>query len=176
MIIHNNLATTVGQLNHAPHVVPTTHARKQGKAIKLDNLQTAKLRQWVYLLVRPCKGLSLKLLTLCTPTIVLLADACKHGLGGYLLSTGIAWWFCILSCHYWGYLTLNLLEYIASAVTIAVALTFPHTASYNCVISQLDSTTAQLTTGCYKGVCVPRGQTHCAPTSVMLAGYATSPG
>ena len=150
---YDELATTVGRFNHAAHVVPTAraflchlrraeaHARQRGKAIKLDALQMAELQHWTYFLARARVGLSLNLLTLRTPTIVLRADACEHGVGGYSLSAGIAWRFAIHR-QYWGHLTLNLLEYIASAITIAVALHGQQIAPYNCVLSQLDSTTA----------------------------------
>ena len=47
------------------------------------------------------------------PTVILRADACPHGLGGYSLTSGQAWRFEIPP-QYCGGLSLNLLEYLAS--------------------------------------------------------------
>ena len=153
-LTYDDLATLVGRLNHAAYVVPTAraflchirraeqHALKKGRSpVTLDTLQLAELQQWHFFLDRARAGLSLNLLTLRTPTIALRADACEHGIGGYSLSSGIAWRWPLPE-QFWGYLTLNLLEYIASAVAIAVEIWAHPPNKLSCILSQLDSTTA----------------------------------
>ena len=152
-LTYDDLATTIGRFNHAAYVVPTAraflchlrrgkhYALKRGKPIILDPHQRTELKQWLFFLAQAREGLNLNLLTLREPTIILRADACEHGVGGYSMTSGVAWRYSIPQ-DYWGWLTLNLLEYIASVITIAVALHTQATPHHECLLSQLDSTTA----------------------------------
>mgnify|MGYP006168619179 FL=1 len=98
------LATTIGRLNHASYVIPVAraflcHLRRaerrawlSKKSVKLDELQCKELRQWLVFLLRTARQwISLNRLTLCALTVVLCADACQHGIGGFSLTSGSAW-------------------------------------------------------------------------------------
>ncbi len=87
------------------------------------------------------QGICLNLLTLRVPSNFLRTDACEHGIGGFSLSLGAAWRFAIPS-QYWGTLSLNLLEFLASAITIMVELLTQSRSNQACLLSQLNSTTA----------------------------------
>ena len=147
------LATTIGRLNHASYVIPTARAflchlrraerraRVSGKRIPLSELQKEELRQWLTFLRTASQGISLNRLTLRVPTILLRADACQHGIGGFSLTSGRAWRFEIpTECR--GHLSLNLLEYLASITTIATEAAVGNIRPDDCILSQLDSSTA----------------------------------
>ena len=152
-VTHAELTTTIGRLNHAAYAVPTAraflchlrrakqHTRKSRRPIRLDDLQRDELQQWLLFLHEAKQGISLNLLTLRQPSLILRADACEHGLGGYSLVSGAAWRFQLPTALR-GRLSLNLLEYVASAVTIAFELLLNPPPSQACILSQLDSTTA----------------------------------
>jgi hypothetical protein len=85
--------------------------------------------------------MSLNRLKLRVPTILLHADACQHGIGGFSLTLGQAWRFEIpTECR--GHLSLNLLEFLASITTIATKAAVGNIRSNDCILSQLDSLTA----------------------------------
>ena len=147
------LATTIGRLNHASYVIPTARAflchlrraerraRASGKSVILNELQTDELRQWIGFLRSARRGISLNRLTLRVPTILLRADACQHGIGGFSLTTGQAWrWEIPMADR--GKLSLNLLEYLASITTIAMEAAAGNIQPDACILSQLDSSTA----------------------------------
>ena len=152
-VTHADIATLIGRLNHAAYAVPTAraflchlrraelHASKSNRPICLNKLQLFELNQWVLFLLQARQGISLNLLTLRQPSMILCADACEHGLGGYSLVSGAAWRFEIPT-QLRGWLTLNLLEYMASAITIAFDLLQNPPPTQACILSQLDSTTA----------------------------------
>ena len=152
-VSYEEIATTIGRLNHAAYVIPTAraflchlrrlelHLQRSGKPATLDENQIGELHQWCYFLKRASLGISINLLTYRAPNIFLRADACEHGLGGLSLNSGLAWRFEI-PANLRGNLSLNLLEYLASAITIVVTAHHDKIQPEDCVLSQLDSTTA----------------------------------
>ena len=104
-VSHDDIMTTIGRLNHAAYVIPTAraffchlrrlelHLKHQKSHTKLDTEQVDELSHWTYFLQKASEGLSLNLLNFRAPTILLQADACEHGVGGYSLHSGQAWPF-----------------------------------------------------------------------------------
>jgi hypothetical protein len=152
-LTYDDLKSTLGRLNHAAYVIPTAraflcqlrrlelHLARSGKPAIPDEGQKDELRHWCYFLHRASLGISINLLTYRQPTTFLRADACEHGLGGLSINSGAAWRFEIPQTLR-GHLSLNLLEYLASAITIITAVAHDHIQPEACVLSQLDSTTA----------------------------------
>ena len=70
------------------------------------------------------------------PTIICWSDASELGIGGYT-NTGIAWRYK-LPPHLVGVFTLNLLEFIASEITIELALASAPPGA--CIMGLADST------------------------------------
>jgi hypothetical protein len=152
-ISYDDIKTTIGRLNHAAHVIPTAraflcqlrrlelHVQRSGKPATADESQIGELQQWCYFLQRASKGISINLLTYRAPNLFLRADACEHGLGGLSVNSGVAWRFQIPTALR-GNISLNLLEYLASAVTIVLVARHNQIQPEDCVLSQLDSTTA----------------------------------
>jgi hypothetical protein len=65
-VLYEEIATTIGQLNHAANVIPTAraflchlcrlellHLQRSGKPATLDENQIGKLHQWCYFTERP---------------------------------------------------------------------------------------------------------------------------
>lgn len=112
------------------HTKAFTTAQKDDLKIWLDILSIAK------------QGVSSNLLTYHRPDIICWSDASLTGLGSYS-SSGLAWRWEI-PMTYWGYLTLNSLEYAASIITIQLCLhhlldSFPFPASYPSWIAPVPS-------------------------------------
>jgi len=152
-LTYDDIKSTIGRLNHAAYVIPSAraflcqlrrlelHLARSGKPATPDKGQKDELRHWCYFLHRASLGISINLLTYRQPTTFLRADACEHGLGGISINSGAAWRFEIPP-PLRGHLSLNLLEYLASAITIITAVAHDHIQPEACVLSQLDSTTA----------------------------------
>lgn len=120
----------LGRLNHAAEVLPLSryflgHLRaflapfdEKKKRTVLpppSSLVLQDLRLWTDFLGQAHAGVSLNLLTIRTPTHILLSDACPLGMGGYSLKTGRAWQLRIDKPED---VSNNLLEFIASVVTL----------------------------------------------------------
>jgi len=128
-VTYDQLATTIGRLNPASYVIPTARAclchlrrtERQARAIQkkvpIPDSARNELRQWIYFLQVAIKGISLNLLTLRVPSII-LPTALRGGI------------------------SLNLLEYIASVVTITIEAEANLLQPEACVLSQLDSSTS----------------------------------
>ena len=86
---------------------------------------------WKKLLFRATThGININHITFTEPSIIYYSDVCEHGMGGYVVN-GPAWRFK-LPDHLIGVFTLNLLEFIASFLTIHLAISirkdkdYPH--------------------------------------------------
>ena len=66
------------------------------------------------------QGVDINNITFTKPTLVVISDACEHGLGGYDMN-GLAWRY-MLPPDLIGAFSINLLEFIASAITIHLSL------------------------------------------------------
>ena len=66
------------------------------------------------------KGVPINSIVFVKPSVNLWSDACEYGIGGYS-ENGLAWRWKIPNAWH-GKLTLNLLEFLASAVTIYMTI------------------------------------------------------
>ena len=94
------------------------------------------LELWLKLLQAAQEGVSINTLVFREPQVEIITDACEHGIGGFT-STGI-FWRLELPDNLLGVFTLNLLEFIASVLT--VIMTIRPGAKYLCVRARSDST------------------------------------
>ena len=62
------------------------------------------------------RGVDINNVTFSEPTCIYISDACEHGIGGFNMS-GMAWRFN-LPDKMQGKFTINLLEFIAAAITV----------------------------------------------------------
>ena len=126
------LESTIGRLNHAAHVIPqaryflnrlrdllhrTAHKGPQhpNRACRND------LHLWLTILESvSTKGIDINNITFTSPTITTYSDACEHGLGGYN-TEGMAWRYNLPQAMI-GILSINLLEFLAAAITISLTL------------------------------------------------------
>ena len=99
----------------------------------------ADLLLWIQILNHTSsKGIDINNITFTKETVVCISDACEHGIGGYN-SDGLAWrWE--LPEHMKGKFTINLLEFLAAAITIEMTLQSTDTPQK--VLSLTDSTSA----------------------------------
>jgi hypothetical protein len=91
-------------------------------------------------LVRANKGISLNLCSYCLPTIVCRSDFCPHGLGRYN-HLSFAWHFYLPD----GLLyraSNNLLEHIASIITMWIDILAGRTKPEDCILSMTNSSTS----------------------------------
>jgi hypothetical protein len=101
-ITTKSLEVTIGRLNHAGCIVPLArhflsrlrtawYAAQHRRETRLHPAQHADLRLWLRFLAWARAGISLNLISCRQPTRILRSDACIHGIGGYSLTSGIAW-------------------------------------------------------------------------------------
>ena len=126
------LETTIGRLNHAAHIIP------QGRYFlnKLRNLlqrckqfgsqvpnkqERMDIHLWITLLQSvSTKGIDINNITFTQPTGTTISDACEHGMGGFN-SKGLAWRYKLPPALI-GKFSINLLEFIASVITIHLTI------------------------------------------------------
>ena len=84
------------------------------------------------------KGVDINNTTFTSPTITTYSDACKHGMGGYN-TNGMAWRYNLPPAMI-GIFSINLLEFIASAITIY--LTIKSSATPHKILAFTDSSNA----------------------------------
>ena len=137
-VIHANKVTTstleslIGKLNHVGYIIPQgryflnrlRHLLARTKSFGAQSIDTDSkedLKLWILLLTRASKqGVNINNITFSDPTNIAISDACEHGIGGYN-DDGLAWRYEIPLKHR-GKLSINLLEFIASVVTIELTL------------------------------------------------------
>ena len=91
---------------------------------------------WVTLLQRTTdNGIDINAITFTTPTMTVISDACETGLGGFT-SDGKAWRY-ELPENMRGCFTINVVEFIASVITIY--LLPPSASALNCTASMRKS-------------------------------------
>ena len=147
---YKELDTLIGRLNHLGQIIPfARHFLHRLRRLKdtpwsrrskqFSNSHIQDLQLWSHFLSVAAKGISINLLTYRQPDTTCWSDACLTGMGGYD-SDGRAWrWEIPLDLR--GRLSLNLLEYLASIITVKRYLA-SSTAPYPCILSILDSTSA----------------------------------
>ena len=122
----------IGKLNHAAHVNPSEgyllnrirQLLKRGGKWRPQRLQLwhrLDIQLWMKILQHvTTKEVPINSIVFVKSSVTLWSDTCEYGIGGYS-NNGLVWWWRITSvCH--GKLTLNLLEFLASAVTIYMTI------------------------------------------------------
>ena len=93
------------------------------KIVYLEDKELDDLSLWTKLLFQAAtKGIDINHVTFTEPSIICYSDACEHGIGGYIIN-GAAWRF-ELPPHLIGMFSINLLEFIASFLTIEFSLSY----------------------------------------------------
>ena len=124
---------TIGRLNHAAHIIPQgrnfinrlrdlqSEAQKYGPQIP-NQSQRDDLKLWLNIIKQVSeKGIDIKNITFTSPAVTTYSDACETGMGGYN-TEGLAWRFA-LPPDMIGLHSINLLEFIASCITIQLTIT-----------------------------------------------------
>ena len=119
---YSDLDTLIGRLNHVGYGIPSarhffsricqlkTKARFH-RQVSIPALILADLDDWFYFLQAAHNGISMNLLTYCSPIHLHRSDACEYGLGGYS-AKGLAWRWEIAT-HLLSRAHINLLEFLA---------------------------------------------------------------
>jgi len=146
-----NLDQLIGRLQHATYVIPFAkhflgqlRAAQQAatrKPVTLSAEQRHDLHMWKELLLQARNGISLNLLIYREPDYILRVDACPQGLGGYSLTTGVAWRYKLPN-DLIGRASLNTLEFLAAHITNAMQIEHGNIPKYSTLLTQGDSTTA----------------------------------
>ena len=144
------LESTIGRLNHAGYIIP--HGRyfinrlrhllarcPHRGTIPINDSVTEDLKFWKVLLQHiSTKGVNINNITFTEASVTTISDACEHGLGGYD-SNGLAWRYA-LPLELQGIFSINLLEFIAAAITIY--MTTRHQKERQRILAFTDSSSA----------------------------------
>jgi hypothetical protein len=146
---HSDIKCLIGHLNHAGFIIPISchflgrlrHALYAAVhcPVTLKPDQRADLLLWKGFLLKAHSGISLNLLTYHLPTHIGRSDACEHGIGGFSVTTGVAWhWEIPLHLHWQA--TLNSLEFLVAYVQLCMDIEVGKAPPGSCFLSQTDST------------------------------------
>ena len=143
------LKSLIGKLSHAAHVIPLEQyflnqilhliKRGGGGTQRLQLLHRLDLQMWMKFLERvTTKGVPIKNIVFVKPSVTLWSDVCEYSIGG-CSKNFLAWrWRIPETWH--GKITLNLLDFIASAVTIY--MTILKMVQWSHILSFTDSSSA----------------------------------
>ena len=137
-----NVATFLPQATHFLSRLRSAllYAEKAGKA-RLNRTLRADLEFWLKALQMVHTGIDINLVTRREPDHIRRTDACEYGLGGYSLTTGLAWrWQLPEDLQY--KVHINFLEFLTSVIDIKFAHTMGETKPGDCVLTQGDSSSA----------------------------------
>jgi hypothetical protein len=150
---HKKLETLIGRINHVASIFqPLRHymgrlyqALYRSKTAHgwtyLRQQELADLESLLLFLGTAHRGLSLNNLSFRKPTIIYRSDASEFGIGGYNLTSGIAWHFELpVDCRL--RTSLNSLEFLACMISIWIDAFYQVIDSESCLLSQTDSTSA----------------------------------
>ena len=130
------LESLIGRLENATTIIPQSQYflnRIRGllvgksefrKHIKLTKSTQADLNLWLKILQSANDGINLNLLSIRRPSHILFSDACPGGLGGYSLSTGLAWQLDLSNINIKPSISNNLLEFIGAIAQIWFTVAF----------------------------------------------------
>ena len=126
------LESTIGRLNHAGYVIPQAryflnrmrhllaNCKKYGRQ-KIPHAVKDDLKLWTQFIDKTTRqGIDINNVTFTRQTDTVYSDACEHGIGGYT-TQGKAWRYQ-LPDEMIGHLSINLLEFIAAAITIVLTI------------------------------------------------------
>ena len=126
------LETSIGRLNHAAHIISQgqcflNHLRqllsrcKQFGSQTLNKSERQDLHLWITLLQHvSATGIDINNITFTEPTVATTSEVRKQGMGGFD-SNGLAWRYD-LPDELIGVFSINLLEFIAAAITIYLTI------------------------------------------------------
>jgi hypothetical protein len=138
-ISFKKLETLIGHLNHSASACPlmrcylnrirntltTWHTNPGSKKCERYLAKSAieDIKLWTnHFLLKISQGISLNLVSFCRPSYICWSDACLQGLGGYGYLDNV-WHFQIPSSHHCHTISWNnLLEFIASVISVWVAI------------------------------------------------------
>ena len=146
------LECNIGRLVHLSMVLPGVHhfmsrlrdlltRSKNRSKIKINQVCLEDLELMLFFLEKAHKGISLNQIVYRRPTHVYRSDSCPSGLGGYS-HEGWAWRFYI-PYELQGRATNNLLEHIASIITVWIDILAGRLKPGDCSLSMTDSTTSE---------------------------------
>ena len=146
------LTSLIGRLENATTIIPQSQYflnRIRGlllgksefrKHISLTESTTADLRLWLRFLQKANEGTNLNLLAIRRPSHILFSDACPGGLGGYSLSTGLAWQLNLSDTDFHPSVSNNLLEFIGAIAQIWFTVAFdPNCPPLSCLLAWTDN-------------------------------------
>ena len=150
---HSNadeLETLIGRLNHIGTILaPILHflsrirslfkSAKNRRTVRIYEKHIQDLKLSMEFIEYSHKGVSMNYIALRAPTHCFRADACPWGIGGYS-SSGQAWRYYIAPSLLFR-ATLNMLEFLASVVTVWVEILEGRVPPLSCILSMTDSTT-----------------------------------
>jgi len=151
----DSLESLIGRLNHAAAVMPLSRhflgrlrrllaKGKNGfQRLNIRKEVDADLELWSELLLTAHRGISLNCLVTRRPDRVCWSDSCPYGIAGYSIS-GRAWRIRIpQQSPIYGHPGINnFLEFLGMAICIHLELIDCESASYPCILSLGDSTSA----------------------------------
>lgn len=150
---HKHLETLIGRLNHVACIFPPMRhfmgrlyqalyrsSISNGWTAFFSN-ELANLEIFLSFLNTAHKGLSMNNLVYRRPTLIYRSDASEFGMGGYNLTSGIAWRF-ELPLHCRNRTSLNSLEFLACVISIWVDSFHNVIEPESCLLTLMDSTTA----------------------------------
>ena len=146
------LEENIGRLVHLGRIIPavfhflsrlrTLQRRAENRRrIKLTDDCRKDLKLMLKFLAIARRGVDLNLVAYLMPTEIYRSDSCPHGLGGYT-HRGWAWRFKI-PAHLLFRASNNLLEHIASVITVWVELLAGRLSKGACCLSMTDSSTSE---------------------------------
>ena len=87
------------------------------------------------------EGISMNIVTFRKPTVIILGDACEHGLGAFNLKTGRGWTLYIPK-HLQGRAHINLLEFLTQVIQIWIDIIEGAIQEEDCILAMGDNTTS----------------------------------
>jgi hypothetical protein len=146
---HSDIEHLIGRLNHAGFIIPMSrhflgHLQRAlyaavHRPVTLKPDQRANLLLWKGFLLKAHSGISLILLTYRLLTHIGRSDACEHSIGGFSVTTGVAWQWEI-PLHLRWQATLSSLEFLVAYVQLCMDIEVGKAPPGSCFLSQTDST------------------------------------
>jgi hypothetical protein len=146
------LESTIGRMIHVAQVLPEIHhflnrlrclhrRAKNRRSIKVPESCAKDCELLIRFLDMAKSGISMNLLAYCLPDRVYRSDSCPHGLGGYS-DQGYAWRYYLPEELLYR-ASNNLLEHIASIITVWIDIIAGRINRSECILSLTDSSTSE---------------------------------
>ena len=147
-----DLASSIGRMIHVAQILPEIYhflnrlrslseRAKNRRSIKVPDQVLDDCRLLIKFLHRANQGISMNNLVFQMPSRIYRSDSCPHGLGGYSCD-GYAWRYYIPDELLYR-ASNNLLEHIASIITVWIDILAGRISSESCILSMTDSSTSE---------------------------------